>query len=100
MLHWHSAVHQKGEIGYVFHPDHHGQGFAFEASREMLRLGFDELKLHRIVGRCDARNTASGSLLGRLGMRHEATFVENEFVKGEWCDEAVFAMLRSEWMAR
>jgi RimJ/RimL family protein N-acetyltransferase len=66
----------------------------------MLRLGFDELELYRVVGRCDARNTASGSLLGRLGMRHEATFVENEFVKGEWCDEAVFAMLRSEWMAR
>jgi RimJ/RimL family protein N-acetyltransferase len=35
----------------------------------------------------------------RLGMRREAHFVENEFVKGEWCDELVYAVLASEWGA-
>lgn len=99
VLHWNNEAHQQGEVGYVFHPGHHGQGFAREASAEMLRLGFEELKLHRIIARCDARNSASAALMKRLGMRHEATFVENEFVKGEWCDEAVYAVLRSEWVA-
>jgi RimJ/RimL family protein N-acetyltransferase len=33
-------------------------------------------------------------------MRREAHLVENEFVKGEWSDEFVYAMLRSEWEAR
>ena len=33
-------------------------------------------------------------------MRREAHLVENEFVKGEWSDELVYAMLRSEWEAR
>lgn len=32
-------------------------------------------------------------------MRREAHLVENEFVKGEWSDELVYAMLRKEWEA-
>lgn len=94
-----SQEHRQGEIGYVFHPDHQGHGFAGEAARELLRIGFDELGLHRIVGRLDARNDASARLLARLGMRREAHFRENEFVKGEWTDEAVYAILAAEWRA-
>ena len=30
-------------------------------------------------------------------MRHEAHFVQNEWVKGEWTDEAVYAVLAHEW---
>jgi RimJ/RimL family protein N-acetyltransferase len=63
----------------------------------MLRLGFDELGLHRIVGRLDARNTASARILEKLGMRREARLVDNERVKGEWATELVYAMLESEW---
>jgi RimJ/RimL family protein N-acetyltransferase len=33
-------------------------------------------------------------------MRREAHLRENEFVKGEWTDELVFAMLASEWPSR
>jgi RimJ/RimL family protein N-acetyltransferase len=36
----------------------------------------------------------------RLGMRREAHLVENEWVKGEWTDELVFAMLDREWVAQ
>lgn len=96
---WLSEAHQQGEIGYVFHPGYHGRGLAAEAAREMLRLGFEEFGLHRIIGRCDARNRASARLMERLGMRREAHFRENEFFKGEWADEYVYAMLATEWTA-
>lgn len=92
-----NAAHRGGEIGFVFHPEFHGHGYAAEASVEILRLGFEEFGMHRIIGRLDARNTSSANLLKRLGMRHEGTFVQNEFLKGEWTDEAVFAMLADEW---
>lgn len=95
-----SREHGQGEIGYVLHPDHHGQGYATEAATPMLRMGFEVLGLHRIVGRLDARNSASARVLERLGMRREAHLRENELVKGEWCDELVYAMLASEWHAR
>ncbi len=66
----------------------------------MLRLGFEDLGLHRIAGRLDARNAASARVLERLGMRREARFLQNEIVKGEWADEMVYAMLEDEWRAR
>lgn len=99
VMKWESQEHRSGEIGFVFHPAHHGKGYAYEASQVLLRLGFAEMKLHRIVGRCDARNTASARLLERLGMRREAHMVENEWVKGEWTDELIYAMLDREWAA-
>jgi RimJ/RimL family protein N-acetyltransferase len=94
-----SREHRQGEIGYVFHPDYGGHGYATEAARVLLRLGFEDYGLHRIVGRLDARNTASARVLERLGMRREAHLVQNEWVKGEWSDEVVYAMLEHEWRA-
>jgi RimJ/RimL family protein N-acetyltransferase len=98
-LFWRSEAHQQGEIGFIFHPAHHGQGLATEAATELLRLGFEGLMLHRIYGRCDARNTASARVMERCGLRREAHLMENEFVKGEWTDELVYAILRREWSA-
>jgi RimJ/RimL family protein N-acetyltransferase len=92
-----SEEHRQGDIGFVVHPDHHGRGYATEGTLVMLRFGFEELGLHRIVGQCDARNVASARVMERLGMRREAHFVENEFVKGEWADGLDYAMLDREW---
>ena len=66
----------------------------------MLRVGFEDLGLHRICGRLDGRNAASARVLERLGMRREAQLLENERVKGEWANEVVYAMLDREWRRR
>lgn len=92
-----SQEHQQGELGYVFNPDFQGKGFAFEASEAVLKAGFEEAGLHRIFARCDARNDSSYRLMERLGMRKEAHLVQNEFFKGEWGDELVYALLAEEW---
>ena len=100
MLRLTSLESRQGEIGWSLQPDAQGRGLATEGAREMLRLGFDELGLHRIVAECDPRNTASLRVMGRLGMRREAELVENEYLKGEWVGEIVCAMLESEWRAQ
>jgi RimJ/RimL family protein N-acetyltransferase len=38
-------------------------------------------------------------VLEKLGMRREALLIENEWVKGEWQSEAVYALLAREWTA-
>jgi RimJ/RimL family protein N-acetyltransferase len=97
MLFYRSAEHRSGEIGYVFNPEHHGNGYATEACRALLALAFDGLQLHRVTARIDARNDASAAVLRRLGMRQEAVLVENEWFKGEWSTEIDFAILEAEW---
>lgn len=97
MLRWVSAEHRCGEIGYVLSPLYGGRGLAVEAAHAVLHIAFDDLRLHRVIARVDARNTASARLAARLGMRQEAHLVENEWFKGEWTDELDFALLAQEW---
>jgi RimJ/RimL family protein N-acetyltransferase len=99
VLFWRSRRDLAGELGYIFHPDAGGRGYATEAARAMLGLGFDGLGLRRIVARLDERNEPSARLARRLGMRQEARLISNELFKGEWSTELVFAMLAQEWLA-
>ena len=94
---WASEAHRQGELGFVFHPAHHGVGYATEASGPILAFAFETLGLHRVVGRLEPRNLGSARVLEKLGMRREAHLVENEWVKGEWQSELVYALLEREW---
>ena len=94
---WASESHRQGELGFAFHTDHQGRGFATEASRPVLAFAFEQLGLHRVVGRLEPRNVGSARVLEKLGMRREAHLVENEWVKGEWQSELLYAMLAGEW---
>ena len=95
-----SREHAQVAVGWVFHPDWHGQGFATEAAGALLDLAFGELGAHRVFAELDPRNEASAALCLRLGMRLEAHFVENEFFKGQWSDLQVFGILAREHGAR
>ncbi|KAA0884417.1 GNAT N-acetyltransferase [Corynebacterium amycolatum] len=88
--------HRQGEIGWVLNPANGGQGFASEAVRAVLALGFDHYHLHRITAQMDARNSASGALARRVGLRLEAHHIQDWFSKGEWTDTLVYARLASE----
>ena len=88
--------HRQGEIGWVLDPAHGGQGFASEAVRAVLVLGFDHYRLHRVTAQMDARNSASAALARRVGLRLEAHHVQDWFSKGEWTDTLIFARLASE----
>ena len=99
-LHWLEGPHLQGEVGFIVHPDFQGRGYATEGAELMLAIGFGAVGLHRIVGRLEARNAASARVLEHLGMRREAHLQENEWVKGEWQDEVVYALLDREWAGR
>lgn len=100
VLFYRSERHLSGEVGYVFHPEVAGKGYATEASRAVLRLAFEEFGLHRVTAVMDPRNEVSARLAERLGMRREAHFVLNEVFKGEWADTVIYAILAEEWAAQ
>ena len=90
---------RQGEIGYVLHPDYQGQGYATEAARMLLEMGFSGAGLHRIYARCAPANIASRRVMERLGMRQEAHFREHVFARGKWEEECYYALLAREWHA-
>jgi RimJ/RimL family protein N-acetyltransferase len=94
-----SRQHRQAEIGFVIGPGHQGRGYAREGTAALITLAVDHLGVHRIFGRADARNVASMAAMRSLGMRQEAHLRQNEYVKGEWCDEVIFAVLAPEWRA-
>ena len=88
------------EIGWTVAVAHHGKGYAAEAASAMLDFAFRELALHRVYAELDPRNTSSVRLCERLGMRHEAHFVEDMMFKGAWANTGVYGILDREWAAR
>jgi RimJ/RimL family protein N-acetyltransferase len=57
------------EIGWHFHPDHWGHGYASEAAAAALEYAFTS-GLKRVVAVTAPANTASQRVCGRIGMRH------------------------------
>lgn len=97
-LRWTDATAGQAELRFILSPAQRGQGYAREAVRAMLDLGFEELGLHRIFARCSGRNQSSAKLLKELGMRLEAHFREHALFQGEWDEELHFAVLDREWL--
>ena len=59
------------ELLYGIAPPYWGQGLATEAARAVLRYGFEEKQLARIIASADTPNVASVRVLKRVGMRFE-----------------------------
>lgn len=85
------------EIGYVLNPVYHGRGLATEAVREVIRFGFEELKLHRIEAKFMKENTRSQKLMERVGMQFEGYAREALKIKGEYRTIGRCGILRQEW---
>jgi RimJ/RimL family protein N-acetyltransferase len=85
------------EIGITVAPEHQRRGIGTEAVRGVLDYLFGSLSMHRAFASVDPRNTASIGLFESLGMRQEAHFRQSLWFRGEWVDDVVFAILRSEW---
>ncbi|WP_127791966.1 GNAT family N-acetyltransferase [Agromyces sp. LHK192] len=100
MLRVADVEHAQLEVGWVVHPAFQGRGLATEAAEAALGFAFDTLRPHRVLANLDARNAASAHLCERLGMRHEATILEEQFNDGAWEDTAIYGILDREWAAR
>ncbi len=82
------------EILYGLWPEHWGKGFASEAATEVLRHGFEECQLARVLAGADPPNTASIRVMERLGMRYFQHTRRNSL------DVVYFALTREQWLQR
>lgn len=89
--------HQHAELGYWLGAPYWRQGYATEAGREMLRYGFEDLRMHRIFASHFKHNPASGRVLKKLGMRYEGCQREHLRKWDQFVDSELYGLLRREW---
>ncbi len=89
----------KAELGYWVGKPFWSEGYATEAARRIVKYGFEELNLNRVLARHMVRNPASGRVMQKIGMQHEGTLREDTIKWGRFEDLHVYGLLRSEWPA-
>ncbi|MFJ7934634.1 GNAT family N-acetyltransferase [Sporosarcina sp. NPDC096371] len=94
------TVNREGEIGYIFHPDYWGRGYATEVALLLVNFGFNDLNLHRIYATCDPRNSASSRVLEKVGMVMEGRLRETLLLKDGWRDSFIYGILEHEWKCK
>ena len=82
----------RAEVGYEMLPDYQGKGLMHETMQEVIRYGFEKLKLHSIEAFLDPRNTKSIALLEKNNFKMEAHFRERYFRNGEFLDGMIYTL--------
>lgn len=87
------------ELGFVFHKDYQGRGFAKEACNKVLEILFEK-DVHRIFAHCDPQNEPSWRLLEALGFSREGHLKKNVYFwtdsdhKPIWKDTYIYSKLK------
>ncbi len=91
-------------LGAVLNRHEAGHGYMTEATRGVLSIVFDDLKLHRLHAVCDVENDAIIRVLEKCGMRREGRMVRRGKARPEarepYFDQFGYAILREEWLDR
>jgi len=88
---------KEADLGFILSRDVWGLGYATEVARAMVREGFQQLGLSRIVATCDVLNGASARVLEKAGLRREATLEQHQYAKGTWWTSFLYAVRREQW---
>jgi len=84
-------------LGYDLLPSYWNKGIITEAVKEILRFGFEEMKLNRVQAITFPENVASTRVLEKLGFQNEGTLREWGYFKGRFQDVYCHSLLRREW---
>ncbi len=68
------------DLGFRFLRDFWGKGYATDSAKACLKYGFEELNLQRITAKVLPQNTASISVLKKIGMTKIGTSYEDEML--------------------
>lgn len=92
-----SSLARSGEIGYWIRSDMTGQGVGTEVTARLLKLGFEELRLNKVMLRIGVGNHPSVRIAYKLGFREEGIMRQELLLNGSWIDHILFSILASEW---
>ena len=86
-----------GKLGYAIAADEWGHWYATDAARTLTAFAFRVLQLHRVSAAIGPENTASITLVERLGFTREGVLRDHVFTNGSWRDSVLYSVLEHEW---
>ena len=84
-------------LGYDLLPTYWNKRIITEAVTEILRFGFEVMKLNRVQAITFPENVASTRVLEKLCFQYEGTLREWGYFKGRFQDVYCYSLLRREW---
>lgn len=93
---------QTWELGYIFNPAYHNHGYASESALALIKYGFAECGVHRVVAYCNPDNIPSWRVMEKIGMRREGYLRQNIFFRRDengnpaWQDSFAYGMLKED----
>ncbi|WP_109593004.1 GNAT family N-acetyltransferase [Actinoplanes xinjiangensis] len=95
-----AAEESVAELGYRLARRHWRRGYAAEASRELLRHGFETAGQSRIIAQTMTVNAGSRAVMAKAGLRYQRTFFPDyPPIPGSAEGEVEYAITRDEWLA-
>ena len=90
-------LHDRAELGYWVGVPYWRRGFATEAAGGLVDFGFKVLGLNRVQAHHLARNSASGRVMLKLGLRREGASPRAAKKNGRYEDVVFYGLLRRDW---
>lgn len=85
-----------GEIFFKLSPIHWNNGYATEIAEALIKIGFEELNLHRIEAGTNADNFQSIRVLEKIGMHREGLRRKIVPMHGEWKDGYLYGIVEDD----
>ena len=84
-------------VGFWTHPRHQGRGIMTEAVKAIIDFGFEQLNAREVEACYALWNKASERVLQKNGMQFVRHIEQGFLKKGEWVEENLLAIQRSDW---
>ena len=97
-MHKINHIHSSCELGYVINDKFWNKGYMTESVQTIVKFGFNELKLNRIIARIRLANITSQKVLEKNGFIKEGLLREEMLVKGKYVDHFLFSILEKDFI--
>lgn len=90
-------THKKGELAYWVGKEYWGNGYATEATKEIVKYGFKNLNLNRIWAKAMSKNPASSKVMINVGMEKEGVLKQDILKSGVFEDSDMYGLTKSDY---